>query len=124
MTPRGDQSVLDGLWRLEVDEQNLLDAGVSSHDAYVNAGVWEFRITNGYADGVQPDGRPCNGDFAFDGEQVSFEMGVRGVEDCNGLAWGTYSIKGDRVFFDWQKEAEGDVLVDQAVFAFGMVRIE
>lgn len=124
VTPRGDQSVLDGLWRLEVDEQNLLDAGVSSHDAYVNAGVWEFRITNGYADGVQPDGRPCNGDFAFDGEQVSFEMGVRGVEDCNGLAWGTYSIKGDRVFFDWQKEAEGDVLVDQAVFAFGMVRIE
>ena len=69
VTPDGDQSVLDGLWRLEIDEQNLLDAGLTPHDAYVNAGVWEFRITDGYADGIQPDGRPCNGDFAFDGER-------------------------------------------------------
>ena len=124
MTPRGDQSVLDGLWRLEIDEQDLLDAGLSPHDAYVNAGVWEFRITDGYADGVQPDGRPCNGDFAFDGDQVSFDMGVRGVEDCDGVARGTYRIEGDRVFFDWQKEPEYDVLLDQAMFASGMVRIE
>ena len=27
VTPDGDQSVLDGLWRLEIDEQDLLDAG-------------------------------------------------------------------------------------------------
>ena len=104
VTPRGDQTVLDGLWRLEIDEQDMLDAGLSAQDAYANAGVWEFRVTNGYADGVQPDGRPCNGDFAFDGKQVSFEMGVRGVEDCNGVARGTYRIKGNRVFFDWQTE--------------------
>ena len=86
--------------------------------------MWEFRIADGYADGVQPDGRPCNGDFAFDGEQVSFDMGVRGVEDCNGVARGTYRIEGDRVFFDWQTEPEYDVLLDQAMFASGMVKIE
>ena len=81
-------------------------------------------IEDGYADGVQPDGRPCNGEFAFDGEQISFDMGVRGVEDCNGVTRGTYRIEGDRVFFDWQKELEYDVLLDQAMFASGMVRIE
>ena len=47
VTPRGDQTVLDGLWRLEIDEQDLLDAGLTPHDSYVNAGVWEFRITVG-----------------------------------------------------------------------------
>lgn len=124
VTPQGDQGVLDGLWRLEVDEQDLLDAGLSPQDAYINAGVWEFRIKDGYADGTQPDGRRCNADFAFDGEQVSMDMGVRGVEECGGVARGTYRLEGDRVFFDWQKELEYDVLLDQAVFAPGMVRIE
>jgi hypothetical protein len=124
VTPRGDQTVLDGLWRLEVDEQDLLDAGLTPHDAYANAGVWEFRISDGYADGVQPDGRRCNGEFAFDGTEVSFDMGVRGVEDCNGVARGTYQLRNNRVFFDWEKELEYDVLLDQVMFAPGMVRIE
>ncbi len=124
VTPRGDQSVLNGLWRIEVDEQDLLDAGISRQDAYVNAGVWEFRIKDGYADGVQPDGRPCNGQFAIDGKEISFDFGVRGVEDCGGLMRGTYELRGDRLFFDWEMEFEYDLLLDQAWFAPGMVRIE
>ncbi len=122
--PQGDQGVLDGLWRLEADQQDLLDAGLSAQDAYANAGVWEFRIKDGYADGVQPDGRRCNAEFAFDDQQVSMDMGVRGNEDCGGVARGTYRLQGDRVFFDWKKELEYDVLLDQAVFAAGMVRLE
>ena len=123
VTPTGDQSVLDGLWRLEVDEQDLLDAGLSAQDAAANAGVWEFRISDGYADGTQPDGRRCNAQFAFDGEQVSVDFGVRGVEDCGGVARGTYRLTGDRALFDWRNELEYDVVVDQAMFARGMVRI-
>ena len=123
VTATGDQSVLDGLWRLEVDEQHLLDVGMSAQDAAANAGVWEFRITDGYADGTQPDGRRCNALFAFDGDQVSVDFGVRGVEDCGGVALGTYRLTGDRVFFAWRKELEYDVRVDQAMFAPGMARI-
>ena len=121
--PSGDQTVLDGLWRLEVDEQTLLGAGLSTQDAAANAGVWEFRITDGYADGTQPDGRPCNAQFAFDGRQVSVDFGVRGVEDCGGVARGTYRLAGNRVFFDWRKELEYDVRLDRAMFAPGMVRL-
>lgn len=123
VTPQGDQSVLDGLWRLEVDEQALLDAGMSSGLAYLNAGVWEFRIRDGFADGTQPYGQPCNGQFAFDGDRVSVDWGVRGVDDCYGLARGTYRIKGDRVFFDWTENLEYNVAWDKAMFANGMVRI-
>jgi hypothetical protein len=122
--PRGDQRVLDGTWRLEIDLDALIDAGVGPSDAYANAGVWEFTITNGYADGVQPDGRRCNGNLAVDGAQVSLDLGVRGVEDCNGLMRGTYELRGDRLFFDWQKELEYDVFLDRAMFAPGLVRIE
>lgn len=122
--PRGDQGVLDGVWRLEVDEEALLDAGIGTADAYANAGVWEFRIEDGYADGVQPDGRECNGEFAIDGREVSFDFGVRGVESCGGLMRGTYELRGDRLFFDWQKELEYDLLLDRAMFAPGLVRIE
>ncbi len=122
--PMGSQRVLDGLWRLEVDEQALLDAGASPHDAYVNAGVWEFRINDGYADGTQPLGQRCNGQFSFDGAQVSVDFGVHGVEDCEGLMRGTFRIEGNRVFFDWQKEHEYDLMLDQVMFAPGMVRIE
>lgn len=123
VTPKGDQSVLDGLWRLQVEKQAILDAGLSAQDAAANAGVWEFRIKEGYADGVQPDGRPCNAQFSFDGAQVSVDFGVRGLEECGGLARGTYRLEGDRVFFDWTKELEYDVALDRAMFAPGMVRI-
>ena len=122
--PHGDQGVLDGVWRLEVDEEALLDAGVGAGDAYANAGVWEFRIEDGYADGVQPDGRECNGELSIDGRDISFDFGVRGVESCGGLMRGTFELRGDRVFFDWQKEMEYDLLIDRAMFAPGMVRIE
>ena len=124
VTPRGDQSVLDGLWRLEVDEQDLIDGGISAQDAYDKRGVWEFRIKDGYADGVQPDGRPCNGQFAVDGKQVSFDCGRQGHR---GLRWPDardVRDRGDRLFFDWEMELEYDVLFDQLIFAPGMVRIE
>lgn len=123
VTPKGDQSVLDGLWRLQVEKQAILDAGLSAQDAAANAGVWEFRIKDGYADGVQPDGRPCNAQFSIDGAQVSVDFGVRGVEECGGLARGTYRLEGNRAFFDWSKELEYDVALDRAMFAPGMVRI-
>ena len=71
-----------------------------------------------------PWGRRCNGQFSFDGAQVSVDFGVHGVEDCEGLMRGTFRIEGNRVFFDWQKEHEYDLMLDQVMFAPGMVRIE
>ena len=54
VTPKGNQNVLDGLWRIEVDQQDLLDAGISPQDALANAGVWEFRIEDGYHTTLSP----------------------------------------------------------------------
>ena len=122
--PKGDQGVLDGTWRLALTEQYLLDRGLSAHDAQVNAGVWEFRFENGYADGNAPDGLPCNADYAIDGDQISVEWGVNGVDECGGLMRGTWRIEGGRLYLSVTKEMEYDVLLDQAMFEPGMVRVE
>ena len=55
---------------------------------------------------------------------MSWDWGVRGLDECGGLSKGTYRLEGDRVFFDWKTNPEYDVLLDQVFFASGMVRIE
>ena len=122
--PVGDQTALDGTWRLAVDADYLTSRGVSQTEAAANAGVWEWTIQDGYMDGTQQDGRPCNGQLALDGERVTWDFGVRGIDSCGGIATGTYRIEGNRAYFDWTSNLEYDVLLDQAMFEQGMVKVE
>lgn len=120
----GDQGVWNGTWRLSLTQEELEARGVSTRDALMNAGVWQFTMTDGYADGVQPDGRPCNAEYAINGNEFSIDWGVRGVDDCGGLMRGTWRIDGDRLALMTKKEMEYDVLLDQAMFDGGLVRVE
>lgn len=120
--PKGDQGVLNGTWRLALTYEGLVERGLSAEDARLNEGVWEFSFEDGYADGIQPDGRPCNATYSISQQEFSLEFGVRGVDDCGGLMRGTWVIKDDRLFLRAEKEMEYDVLLDQAMFEPGMVR--
>ena len=74
---QGDQSLLDGTWRLVLDAEDLIARGVPAHDAEENAGVWEFRFEDGHVDGVAPDGLPCNANYAINGRRVLHGVGSR-----------------------------------------------
>jgi C4-dicarboxylate-binding protein DctP len=124
VTRSGPQDVLDGVWRMVADKQQLLDAGVSAQDAGANAGVWTLTIVDHIADVEQPNGGPnCTWDFAFDGDRVSLDLGAQGNDACYGQAIGSYHLDGDVVTFDWELERDYDVTLDQAMFGQGMQKI-
>lgn len=123
VTRQGPQDVLDGVWRIEADLQAMLDAGLSAGDAGANAGVWTLTIVDHIADVDQPNGPNCAADFAFAGDAVSIAWEVPGNDECYGHSIGTFRRDGDVVTFNWEKNQDYDVLLDQVMFADGMHKI-
>ena len=82
--PEGDQSVVEGEWRLLVSVENLSDAGATQQDAVNNAGTWTFSFRDdGSSEYVEPHGRICPGTFAVAGDRLSIEEDSS-VGDCDG----------------------------------------
>ncbi len=123
VTRSGPQDVLDGVWRLVADKNDLLEAGISPQEAGINAGVWTITITDHIARVDQPYGTDCIWDFAFDGERVSLNWAAEGNDACYGQTIGTFQLDGDVARFNWEKQRDYDVVLDQAIFAQGMTRI-
>lgn len=115
VTPRGDQTVLDGVWRLGATREEILDAGMSEERASANAGVWTVRITDGKGTWSQPSGEPCDGNFSFAGNKVTLDMDLGLDNGCDGLAIGTYERKGDTVTFHWTAEHNGELALDNVL---------
>lgn len=104
--PEGDQTVLDGTWRFEVTEEELLEAGASASDAAGNSGVWQMTLTEGAGTGGKVGGDPCVWTFGFAGDHVQWDLGASA--DCDApLFTGTYEISGDTVRFGWDYD-DGD----------------
>jgi TRAP-type C4-dicarboxylate transport system substrate-binding protein len=124
VTRTGPQDVLDGVWRMVADRQQMLDAGISPQDAGANDGVWTLTIVDHIADVEQPNGGPnCTWDFAFDGNRVSLDQSAQGNDNCGGRSIGTYRLDGDIVTFDWERNRDYDVVLDQVMFGHGMQKI-
>lgn len=121
--PSGPQDVLEGVWRMEVDKQKLLDVGLTLQEANANSGVWTLTIVGNVATVDQPHGPDCTWEFTFAGTAVSVDFGAQGNDGCNGLDIGTYALDSDRVTFHWDAERDYDVALDNAVFANGMEKI-
>ncbi|MEO5663439.1 MAG: hypothetical protein ABIR39_09150 [Nocardioides sp.] len=119
----GDQSVFDGVWRVDASYQDFVDAGVSVADARINAGVWTLMIKDHVATVDQPNGPDCAWDFSLNADRVSLDMIHGGNDACYGLVVGTWHRDGDVVRFTWEKERYYDVAIDQAFFKRGMQRI-
>lgn len=123
VTPSGDQTVLDGVWRLEISEAELTAAGVNFHDAQVNAGVWTLTIKNGIAVVDQPRGEDCAWQFSFDGDSVSLNQSYKGNAHCGGQGRGTFRIDGTTANFDWTAQRDYDLVLDTAMFQHGLVKV-
>ena len=70
-----------------------------------------------------PNGDDCAWDLNFAGDRVSLAWQVPGNDNCFGYVVGTYDRTGDTVTFDFEKERDYDVAIDQAIFADGMHKI-
>ena len=115
--------MLDGVWRMEIDREKILDTGASVADADANAGIWTMTINNDIASVDQPGGSDCIWDFAFNGDAVSIDMSAQGNDACYGHLIGTFTCDGDVVTFSFEKEKDDDVALDNAMFAQGMQKI-
>ncbi|MGB4779978.1 hypothetical protein [Microbacterium sp.] len=124
ITPSGDQTVLDGTWRLEITLEPLLAAGMSRSEALANVGVWTWRVENGRAVVNQPHGSDCTVQFVFADDEFSMDWGAEGNQACYGAGRGTYRLNGNRAYLDFTAERDYDPSWDDALFAGGLVRIE
>ncbi|MEP6797912.1 MAG: hypothetical protein ABI890_07185 [Lapillicoccus sp.] len=79
----GDQSELDGIWRLSVEAQALLEGGQTAEDANNNAGTWTFTISRGLFSYTEPGGRICSGTVTLGSGRV----GLRGTSIGCDLVW-------------------------------------
>lgn len=66
----GDQSVIDGVWRLEVDPQPLRAAGWAEDDIADNAGTWTWTFNNGAYQYIEAHGRKCSGTYTISGSHL------------------------------------------------------
>lgn len=123
LEPVGDQTVLDGTWRLEITLDNLLAAGMPRAEALGNVGVWTFSIVDGRGVVDQPHGDDCVTQFTFAGEDFSFDWDAGKTGACYGLGRGTYRVDGNRAYFEFTSERDYDAAWDTALFAEGLVRI-
>lgn len=120
----GDQSVFDGVWRIDAQLQDFIDAGVNASDAGANAGVWTLTVKHHIATVDQPNGPDCTWDFSVNGNRVSLDLSFGGNDSCYGLSLGTWSRDGESIVrFHWDKERYYDVAIDNAFFEGGMRRI-
>lgn len=119
--PRGDQGVLDGVWRLELRAQALVEARLPIDQ---NVGVWTFTIRQGLARVDQPSGPDCVSLFTFDGDRLTLDWSADGSGSCEGFLVGTYHRTGDTVRVSWQGDpSTADARFDAAMWSGGLHRI-
>ena len=114
----GDQSVIDGTWRFEVTEQNLIDAGVPKLDAAKDVGVHTFVFDNGTLTGETPT-IDCFGTYAINGNRFSWAFDP---SSCGGNFRGTFARDGDTMTFEIdQSTSDGPFFA--GFFRNGLIRI-
>jgi TRAP-type C4-dicarboxylate transport system substrate-binding protein len=126
ITARGDQSVLDGDWRLNSTYESLTADGVPSDWAGANFGVWTFHLKGGKGTVDQPRGGPCIVSYVLAGNRMSFNFAADPASECGGFLRGTFSVSGDVATFHWahQDELGGNpVAWDNAFWKGGLHRI-
>jgi TRAP-type C4-dicarboxylate transport system substrate-binding protein len=97
LEPEGDQRAIDGVWRLEVDEQVLLEANQSPMDATNNAGTWTWTFDDGTYAYTESGGRTCTGKYDLNGSQfLAVTFSPLGCD----LVWPlVFSRSGDELVF-------------------------
>lgn len=95
--PAGDQTALEGQWRLEVKAEDLVATGATRQDAVVNQGVWTFTFRpDGTYEYVEPHQRSCPGDYVLTKDRLSMTED-KSVRDCGGRWEFTWTRNADHL---------------------------
>lgn len=123
VTAKGDQSVIAGQWRLQVDAETLREAGASSQEADNNAGAWTLVLrADGSYSYTEPYGRNCPGTYVVAGDRLSMHVTI-GVVDCDGQWEFTFDRDGESMKLIPTPEFAAWWKLNTAFFANPLVRI-
>lgn len=115
--PVGDQSVLNGTWRMVVEAEPLLASGATPQDASGNTGVWTFTYRDGNGSYAQNGIPGCAFTYQVAGDQVSTQEEQAG--GCGGAGTLTYRRAGDRLYFSVSGDDPNKAFLN-AFFAGGL----
>ena len=113
VSARGDQSVLDGIWRLRVQADAFLAAGLSQRDAALNDGTWTFTFDASRYEFVEPNGRLCSGEYAVNGRRITMTETSAG---CDGVWNLMFTRRGPLAEFAFPPDEERSRAGERAEF--------
>ncbi len=118
----GDQTVLDGTWRLEVSRETLLEAGVGPTDASNNMGIWTWRVGQGHAIPIKEGQAPCDSEYRIDADRLSILFDE--ASGCSDDFTAHWRREGDRLLLtDVESPVVGGAVFYEAFFSGGLTRI-
>jgi len=117
VTAAGDQTVIDGVWRMVVDLDPNADRPNAQQDATENNGTWTFTFSNGEFIVTDP-GASNGGTFVINGNRVS-------MVEPGGYRWEfTYERSGDTMAFGyWPGGGDDDQSVWEDFVKNGLQRV-
>ena len=122
--PHGDQSVIDGVWRLQVDYDALVAADIPGTFPQSDEGVWNFDLKAGRGTATAAHGSECGIAYFIDGARISLSFEADPTKQCGGLLAGTFERHGDALTLSFTDAASaGDVKYNRAFFRNGLHRI-
>jgi TRAP-type C4-dicarboxylate transport system substrate-binding protein len=122
--PHGDQTVIDGVWRLEVDYDALVAADIPGTFPQFDEGVWNFDLEGGQGTATASHGTVCGMAYFIDGDRISLSFEADPTKQCGGLLAGTFGRHGDELTLLFTDAAvAGDVKYNTAFFKNGLHRI-
>jgi len=122
--PKGDQSVIDGTWRLEISYENLAAVAPPSAHPESDAGVWTLVFNGGKGTAKGGKGVDCGVAYFIDGDRISVSFEADPTKDCGGLVAGTFKRDGDTLTMNFTEDAvSSDLAYSNAFVSNGLHRV-
>ena len=119
---RGDQSVLDGTWRINVTAERLRSAGVSPADASNNAAAWTFTFAGSNVRAQATNGTDCQARLTLAEPLLTIRWDE--TTGCGGDFTARYRLNRDRLeLTDSEGPEPGSDVFNDAFFAPGLRRV-
>jgi TRAP-type C4-dicarboxylate transport system substrate-binding protein len=122
--PQGDQTVIDGVWRLQVDYEAVLAADIPGTFPALDEGVWNFDFDGGEGTATTSHGNTCGMAYFIDGARISLSFEADPTKQCGGVLAGTFERHGDELTVSFTTAAvAGDVKYNNAFFKNSLHRV-